>query len=102
MSVKECIAQELDNFSETELLQVAEYLAFLKFRARTAESPQLDETQIAALYAEFADEDRQLAEEGIADYEASLQAEDVQPFSNKESLPNDSRTQILRSRLFRH
>ncbi len=43
-----------------------------------AEPAQIDEAQIAALYAEFADEDRQLAEEGIADYDASLRAEDVQ------------------------
>jgi hypothetical protein len=37
----------------------------------------LDEEQLAALYSEFADEDRNLAEEGIADYVEDLMEEDV-------------------------
>ncbi|HKY30772.1 MAG TPA: hypothetical protein VJM12_22820 [Pyrinomonadaceae bacterium] len=37
----------------------------------------LDDAEVAALYAEFAEEDRDLAEEGIADYESGLVIEDV-------------------------
>jgi hypothetical protein len=37
----------------------------------------LDETRLAALYAEFADEHRNLAEEGIEDYERGLAREDA-------------------------
>ena len=37
----------------------------------------LDDEQLSALYAEFADEDRRLAEEGIADYERGLAGEDA-------------------------
>jgi hypothetical protein len=37
----------------------------------------LDEEQLAALYSEFADEDRNLAEEGMADYAEDLVEEDV-------------------------
>ena len=36
----------------------------------------LDE-QLSALYAEFADEDRRLAEEGLEDYERGLAGEDA-------------------------
>jgi outer membrane protein assembly factor BamD (BamD/ComL family) len=62
--------------SKAELEQVAEYMAFLKFRARHRTTPLLDEAQLAALYAEFADEDRELAEEGMSDYVKGLLRED--------------------------
>lgn len=75
MSIEEQVTNELKTLSETELKEVAEYLAFLKFRARHKRSP-LNETHLAALYAEFADEDRHLAEEGIADYAEGLVEED--------------------------
>ncbi|MGZ8845396.1 MAG: hypothetical protein ACXW3C_02935 [Pyrinomonadaceae bacterium] len=38
---------------------------------------QLDEVQLTALYTEFADDDRQLAEEGIEVYESGLVGEDA-------------------------
>lgn len=77
MSIKEQVVQELDNLSEAELRQIAEYMAFLRFRTRIRPMPELDETQLAVLYAEFADEDRNLAEEGIADYAEGLVKEDT-------------------------
>jgi hypothetical protein len=64
-SIKKQVAQALNSLSEAELQQVAEYVAFLRFRARVAPLPAIDETQLATLYAEFADEDRALAEEGL-------------------------------------
>ena len=76
MKTKAQITQELDELSEFELIQVAEYLAFLKFRARVKPIPRLDDTELAALYAEFADEDRGLAEEGMVDYAEKLIRED--------------------------
>lgn len=39
---------------------------------------QLDESRLATLYAELADEDRKLAEEGIGDYERELAIEDAE------------------------
>lgn len=78
MLVKEYVVQELATLDEIQLQQVAEYLAFLKFQARRHTRPQFEETQITALYAEFADEDRCLAEESMAEYNASLLAEDAQ------------------------
>ncbi len=38
---------------------------------------QLDDVQLSALYAEFANEDRRLAEEGIEDYVRGLDREDA-------------------------
>jgi hypothetical protein len=77
MSVKEQVTRELDNLSEAELKQVAEYVAFLKFRARVTGMPTPNEAQLAALYSEFADEDRRLAEEGMSDYAKGLAKEDT-------------------------
>jgi hypothetical protein len=73
MSPKEHVTQELNRLSEADLRQVAEFVAFLKFRARLSVTPVLDEAQLAALYAEFADEDSALAEEGMSDCAAGLQ-----------------------------
>lgn len=68
MSLKEQLVQEINSLSETELKQIAEYMAFLKFRNRISATPIFDEASTAALYAEFAEEDRLLAEEGISNY----------------------------------
>lgn len=76
VSIKEQVALEINALSEDEIKQVADYLAFLKFRSRRRNAVETDETQLAALYAEFADEDRSLAEEGMSDFARSLAAED--------------------------
>ncbi|OQY45029.1 MAG: hypothetical protein DRR08_13650 [Candidatus Parabeggiatoa sp. nov. 2] len=78
LSIKEEVVQILDELSEIELKQVIEYVSFLKFRLRIkAISPAPEVSQLAKLYAEFAEEDRQLAEEGMEDYTASLVKEDT-------------------------
>jgi hypothetical protein len=77
-SVKEQVTQALHSLSEAELQQVAEYVAFLRFRARLAPVLVIDATQLATLYSEFADEDRTLAEEGREDYRIQLHAKDSQ------------------------
>ena len=77
MSIKEQVAQELNGLSEAELEQVADYMAFLKFRARVSATSIPDEKWLATLYAEFAEEDRELAEVGMSDYAEKLANEDV-------------------------
>ena len=76
MSTKEQVVEQIEMLNEAELKEVAGYLAFLKFRARNT-TPALDEAQLAALYAEFADEDRNLAEAGMAEYVEGLSEEDA-------------------------
>ena len=76
MTVKEYVTRTLDTLSEDDLRHVAEYLAFLRFRARGLAVPLQDTERLAGLYKQFADEDRRIAEEGIADYNAALQSED--------------------------
>jgi hypothetical protein len=77
MSIKDQVTHELDKLSEAELIQVAEYVAFLKFQARVKRIHSIDETQLEALYKEFAEEDRRLAEEGMSDYSKGLAKEDT-------------------------
>ena len=76
MSLKEQVTQEIEGLSDADLGAVADFLAFLKFRARIHSPMVVDEAQLETLYAEFAEEDRELAEEGIADYAAALAEED--------------------------
>jgi hypothetical protein len=75
MSIKEQVTQELEHLSEAELEQVDEFLQFLKFRARVRAIPA-DEADLAALYGEFAGEDREMADEGMAEYARGLIRED--------------------------
>ena len=72
MSPKEFVAHEVETRQESELKAVTEYVSFLKFRARTAS----DEARLTALYAEFEQEDRELAEVGLGDYAFVLSRED--------------------------
>lgn len=74
-ALKQVLIQELENLNEEQLKQVNEFIAFLKFRDRTS-TFNLDRNQLASLYNEFAEEDRQLAEEGIDEYVELLQRED--------------------------
>jgi len=76
MTVREQVMQVLDGLSEGEFEEVAEYLAFLKFKSRLYPQPVFDANEVAALYAEAAEEDRYLAEAGMAEYNANLLKED--------------------------
>ncbi len=74
MSLKEFVAHEVETLGERELQAVADYVSFLKFRARTS----FDELRLSTLYAEFQQEDHALAETGMADYAKALSDEEVQ------------------------
>ena len=62
MTVKEQVTRALEELSEGELEQVAEYLATLKTHSQS--------------YVQFAQDDRRLAEAGTADYNEQLLAKD--------------------------
>jgi hypothetical protein len=75
--MRELIQQELEKFDREQLKQVFEFITFLKFRARLVTIPAIDETNLAELYSEFAEEDRQIAELGISEYAELLKHEDL-------------------------
>jgi len=76
VALKEFITQELETLNEEQLRQVADFLVFLKFRLRSRRS-KIDESQLATLYSEFAEEDQKLAEEGLDEYAELLKQEDL-------------------------
>ncbi len=67
----------LAELNDTQLQAVAEFLDFLKFRERRKSESQFDDAALEALYAEFADEDRELAEVSLTEYDANLKREDA-------------------------
>lgn len=77
ISTREKVVKSLSDLTEAQLRQVAEYLEFLKFHERRKDDSQLDDAELETLYAEFADEDRELAESGLTEYAATLEREDA-------------------------
>ena len=76
MTTRERIVEELNGLSQAELEQVAHYLELVKTQFAADAKNGFDETRLAALYAEFAGEDRELAEQGLSDYATALVKED--------------------------
>ena len=76
-AMKDLIQQELEKLDLEQLKQVFEFIAFLKFSAKLVTISAIDETNLAALYSEFAEEDRQLAELGMSEYAELLKHEDL-------------------------
>jgi hypothetical protein len=71
----EVLKQDIDQLTNEQLQQVADFIAFLKFRDKRRRVV-LEPSQLAALATEFAEEDRTLAEAGMSDYAATLTQED--------------------------
>ena len=76
MTGKDHVLLELEGLSDRELEFVASIAASLRTRPAEAPLPSFDPTVYGPLYQEFADEDRALAEQGLADYARGLRAED--------------------------
>jgi hypothetical protein len=72
----EALKQDLDRLTHNQLQQVADFIAFLKFRNQRRHRVVLDSMQLADLFTEFADEDRAFAEAGMNDYAVMLDRED--------------------------
>lgn len=77
MTLKQQVTQDLERLDEEKLREVADFVAFLEFRTRRSAVQEWDDAELSALYAEFADEDRVLAEAGLSDYAAGLAKEDA-------------------------
>ena len=52
MSIKTHVLQTLDDLNEADLVRVAEFLDFLKFRNRFRAKPIPNEAQMAEIYAD--------------------------------------------------
>ncbi len=77
MSVSsETIKRDIDLLTSDQLRQIADFIAFLRFRDQRQRAV-LDPEQLALLATEFVDEDRAIAEEGMDDYAATLSQEDL-------------------------
>jgi hypothetical protein len=70
---QETLKQDLEHLNRHQLQQVADFIAFLKFRDRTRRT--IEPHEFAAI-AEFAEDDRAMAEAGMEDYATSLAQED--------------------------
>lgn len=70
----EQLLKSFDLLPEPERHQVASEI----LRRTLASNNKLDDEQLAALYAESAETDRRLAEEGIEDYGRGLASEDAE------------------------
>jgi hypothetical protein len=71
----EALKQDLDQLTNDQLRQVADFIAFLKFRDKRRRVV-LDPARLALLLTEFAEEDRTLAEAGMSDYVVMLAQEE--------------------------
>jgi hypothetical protein len=67
----------LKSFDHLPAIEKREVASEIIRRTFALDRVQLDEKQLTALYAEFADDDRQLAVEGIEDYARGLVGEDA-------------------------
>jgi hypothetical protein len=76
MTARELVMHEVESLNDAELEYVARLLRSLKTRPAEALLPSYDPAIYGPLYQEFAEEDRQLAEEGMADYARGLADED--------------------------
>jgi hypothetical protein len=72
----EALRQDLEQLTQHQLQQVADFIAFLKFCNQRRHRVVIDPMQLAELFTEFADEDRAFAEAGMRDYAVMLHQED--------------------------
>lgn len=70
------LLKSFDLLPEVEKREVASEIIRRTFSPHR--EPAMDEHQMKSLYASFADEDRELAEDGMEDYDKSLATEDAQ------------------------
>ncbi len=66
------INEEIESLSSRDFERVERFIKLLKTKSN------LDESSLKSLYAEAGEEDRMLAEEGMAEYSKGLKNEDEQ------------------------
>jgi len=76
MTIREQVVHDLDALNQVQLEYAARLIESLRSRPSRAAAPSFDPAVYGPLYREFAVEDRELAEKGMADYARGLEAED--------------------------
>ncbi|QGZ90057.1 hypothetical protein [Microcystis aeruginosa] len=71
----QALKQDLDQLTNDQLQQVADFIAFLKFQDKRRRII-LDPSQLASLATDFTEEDRIFAETGMDDYAVMLAQEE--------------------------
>ena len=69
------LLESFDHLPQSEKREVASEIIRRTFASDS--EVELDEAQLTALYAQFAHDDRSLAEEGMEDYQRGLVGEDA-------------------------
>lgn len=72
MTSRNQINEELESLSSQDFERVERFVKLLKSKSN------LDESLLKSLYTEVGEEDRMLAEEGLAEYSKGLKYEDEQ------------------------
>jgi len=67
----------LKSFDHLPASEKREVVSEIIRRTFALDRDETDDAQLAPLYAEFADDDRRLSEEGIEDYQRGLAGEDA-------------------------
>lgn len=74
---RQALKQDIDQLTNDQLQQVADFIAFLKFQDKRRRII-LDPSQLVSLATDFAEEDRIFAEAGMDDYAVMLAQEEHQ------------------------
>jgi hypothetical protein len=75
MTVREQVVHDLETLNQGELEYAARLIESLRSRSAEAAAPSFDPAVYGPLYQEFAAEDRELAQQGMAEYVRGLEAE---------------------------
>jgi hypothetical protein len=74
------IVNELESLPDGKIIEVLDFARFLRrqpeYRGKYHKSRVLNETRLAQLYGESAEEDKQISELGMSDYATALKSED--------------------------
>ena len=80
IATKNYIIKSLDNLSEEQLEEIADFTAFIKSSYRMQNKKE--NKNYAELYREFSSDDKIIADSGIEDYNSGLLREDKLGFKN--------------------
>ncbi len=76
MTIREQVVLDIEALNAGELEYAARLIGSLRSRPAGVRTPSFDPAVYGPLYREFEAEDRDLAENGMAEYEKGLRAED--------------------------